>query len=288
MAFLPPLFLSLSLLFYRPMLKHVVFLASPPTFTIFAIYFFIFIGKYMKSRNFGIVSLFIAFLLLFLTSLSSCNNNLNTKEYKGQLLSRYMTVLSNRTYITNKNEKVGWNDTLAIFVDNQGKAILVNDIPVNESLPDSENVRPNWKEDYEYNYDAHGHMISATTTWTDTPEYKYIWKDSLVTDVIVTGDYYGNTQHKHIVYDMTVNSPRSGIALFMSLFDTSILMAKYLTGEIGGYVPSHPIAKIYVYNDKYKNDTLTFTNEFDGKNRLTAYTVKSHTTNVSRHFDYPD
>ena len=242
----------------------------------------------MKSRNFGIVSLFIAFLLLFLTSLSSCNNNLNTKEYKGQLLSRYMTVLSNRTYITNKNEKVGWNDTLTIFVDNQGKAILVNDIPVNESLPDSENVRPNWKEDYEYNYDAHGHMISATTTWTDTPEYKYIWKDSLVTDVIVTGDYYGNTQHKHIVYDMTVNSPRSGIALFMSLFDTSILMAKYLTGEIGGYVPSHPIAKIYVYNDKYKNDTLTFTNEFDGKNRLTAYTVKSHTINVSRHFDYPD
>ena len=87
---------------------------------------------------------------------------------------------------------------------------------------------------------------------------------------------------------MTVNSPRSGIALFMSLFDTSILMAKYLTGEIGGYVPSHPIAKIYVYNDKYKNDTLTFTNEFDGKNRLTAYTVKSYTTNVSRHFDYPD
>ena len=79
-------------------------------------------------------------------------------------------------------------------------------------------------------------MISATTTWTDTPEYKYIWKDSLVTDVIVTGDYYGNTQHEHIVYEMTVNSPRSGIALFMSLFDTSILMAKYLTGEIGGYV----------------------------------------------------
>ena len=92
-------------------------------------------------------------------------------------------------------------------------------------------------------------MISATTTWTDTPEYKYIWKDSLVTDVIVTGDYYGNTQHKHIVYDMTVNSPRSGIALFMSLFDASILMAKYLTGEIGGYVPSHPIAAIYIYND---------------------------------------
>ena len=50
------------------------------------------------------------------------------------MLSRYLTVLSNRTYITNKNEKVGWNDTLAIFVDNQGKAILVNDIPVNESL----------------------------------------------------------------------------------------------------------------------------------------------------------
>jgi hypothetical protein len=44
----------------------------------------------------------------------------------------------------------------------------------------------------------------------------------------------------------------------------------------------------YVYDDKFGNDTLTFTNEFDGKNRLTAYTVKSHTTNVSRHFDYPD
>ena len=192
----------------------------------------------MKSRNIGIVSLFIVFLLLFLTSLSSCNKNLNTKEYEGQLLSRYMTVLSNRTYITNKNEKVGWNDTLAIFVDNQGKAILVNDIPVNESLPDSGNVRyfPNYREEYEYNYDADGHLISATTTWTDTPEYKFIWKNNLVTDVIVTGYCYGNTQHKHIVYDMTVNSPRSGIALFMSLFDTSILMAKYLTGEIGGYV----------------------------------------------------
>jgi hypothetical protein len=87
---------------------------------------------------------------------------------------------------------------------------------------------------------------------------------------------------------MTVDSPRSGIDLFMDLFDTKILIAKYLTGEIGGYVPSHPIAKILVYNDKYKNDTLTFTNIFDKKNRLSAYTVKSHTTNVNRHFDYPD
>jgi hypothetical protein len=107
----------------------------------------------MKSRNIGIVSLFIAFLLLSLTSLTSCNKTLNTKEYNGQMLSRYLTVLSNRTYITKKNEKVGWNDTLAIFVDNQGKAILVNDIPVNESLPDSGNVRyfPNYREEYEYN-----------------------------------------------------------------------------------------------------------------------------------------
>ena len=238
MAFLPPFFLSLSLLFYRPMLKHVVFLASPFTFAIFAIYFFIFNEKYMKSRNIEIDSWFIAYLMLFLASLSSCNKNLNTKEYKGQLLSRYMTVLSNRTYITNKNEKVGWNDTLAIFVDNQGKAILVNDIPVNESLPDSGNVRyfPNYREEYEYNYDADGHLISATTSWTDTPRYKFIWKNNLVTEVIITGDYYGNTTHEYIIYDMTVDSPRSGIALFMSLFDTSILMAKYLTGEIGGYV----------------------------------------------------
>ena len=244
----------------------------------------------MKSRNIGIVSLFIAFLLLSLTILTSCNKNLNTKEYKGQLLSRYMTVLSNRTYITKKNEKVGWNDTLAIFVDNQGKAILVNDIPVNESLPDSGNVRylPNYREDYEYNYDAHGHLISATTTWTDTPEYKFIWKNNLVTEIIITGCYYGNTTHEHIIYDMTVDSPRSGIDLFMDIFDTKKLIAKYITGEVGGYVPSHPIAKIYVYDDKFGNDTLTFTNEFDGKNRLTAYTVKSHTTNVSRHFDYPD
>ena len=87
---------------------------------------------------------------------------------------------------------------------------------------------------------------------------------------------------------MTVNSPRSGIALFMNLFDTNKLMAKYLTGEIGGYVPSHPIAAIYIYNDVYKNDTLTFTNIVDKNNRLSAYTVKSHTINVSRHFDYPD
>ena len=86
---------------------------------------------------------------------------------------------------------------------------------------------------------------------------------------------------------MTVNSPRSGIALFMDLFDTDKLMAKYLTCEIGGYVPSHPISKIYVYNDVYKNDTLTFTNTFDKNNRFSAYSVKSHKINVSRHFDYP-
>ena len=91
----------------------------------------------------------------------------------------------------------------------------------------------------------------------------------------------------HIVYDTTVNSPRSGIALFMELFDTEKLMAKYLTGEIGGYVPSHPISKIFVYNDKNKNDTLAFTNTFDRNNRLSAYSVKSHKINVSRHFDYP-
>ena len=142
------------------------------------------------------------------------------------MLSRYLTVLSNRTYITKKNEKVGWNDTLAIFVDNQGKAILVNDIPVNESLPDSENVRPNWKEDYEYNYDAHCHMISATTTWTDTPEYKFIWKNNLVTEIIITGFYYGNTMHEHIIYDMTVDSPRSGIDLFMDLADLRVVSFK--------------------------------------------------------------
>ena len=75
---------------------------------------------------------------------------------------------------------------------------------------------------------------------------------------------------------------------FMDIFDTKKLIAKYITGEVGGYVPSHPIAKIYVYNDKFGNDTLTFTNIFDKKNRLSAYTVKSRTTNVSRHFDNPD
>ena len=132
-------------------------------------------------------------------------------------------------------------------------------------------------------------MISAIAPFCkDIPEYKFIWKNDLVTDVIVTGDYNGNTQHNHIIYDMTVNSPRSGIALFMDLFDTKKLIAKYLTGKIGGYVPSHPIAKIYVYNDKYKNDTLTFTNIVDKNNHLSAYTAKSHTINVSRHFDYPD
>jgi hypothetical protein len=87
---------------------------------------------------------------------------------------------------------------------------------------------------------------------------------------------------------MTVNSPRSGIALFMDLFDTGKLMAKYLIGEIGGYVPSHPISKIFVYNDVYKNDTLTFTNIFDKNNRLSSYSVKSHEINVSRYFDYPN
>ena len=245
----------------------------------------------MKSRNIGIISLFIALLLLSLANLSSCNKNLNTKKYKGQLLSRYITVHSNRTYITsNTNEKVGWNDTLAIFVDNQGKAILVNDIPINESLPDSGNVRyfPDYREEYEYNYDADGHLISATTSWTDTPEYKFIWKNNLVTEVIITGSYYGDTQIEHIEYDMTVDSPRSGIALFMGLFDTKILIAKYLTGEVGGYVPSHPIAKIYEYNDKFRNDTLTFTNEIDSNNRLSAYSIKSHFINESRHFDYPN
>jgi hypothetical protein len=208
----------------------------------------------------------------------------------GHMLNRYVTVLSNRTYITNKNKIVGWNDTLSIYVDNQGKAILVNDFPINESKPDSGDI---WTpipimEEYEYEYDSVGHLISATTSWTDTPRYKFIWKNNLVTEVIITGDYYGNTTHEYIIYDMTVDSPRSGIALFMDLFDTKILIAKYLTGEIGGYVPSHPIAKIYVYNDKYKNDTLTFTNIVDKNNRLSAYIAKSHNINVSRHFDFHD
>ena len=245
----------------------------------------------MKSRNIGINSLFIAFLLLSLANLSSCNKNLDTKKYKGQLLSRYMTILSNRTYITDENEKFGWNDTLAIFVDNQGKAILVNDIPVNESKPDSGYIsipRP-FREEYEYNYDSDGHMKSALAPCCkDIPEYKFIWKNNLVTDVIITGGYYGDTQIEHIEYDMTVDSPRSGIALFMGLFDTKVLIAKYLTGEVGGYVPSHPITKIFVYNDKFRNDTLTFENEFDSNNRLSAYSIKSPFINESRHFDYPN
>ncbi|MBR4389244.1 MAG: hypothetical protein IKT00_08725 [Prevotella sp.] len=244
----------------------------------------------METRNICIISLFGAFLLPSIAILSSCNKYPNTKEYDGQELRRYLTVCSNRSYITNKNEKVGWNDTLSIYADNKGRAILVNDIPINESEPDSGNIRyiPPIREEYEYNYDSDGHMISAIIPCcTDVPEYKFVWKDNLVTDVIVTGDYYGNTQHNHIVYDMNVNSPRSGIALFMDLFDTKKLIAKYLTGEIGGYVPSHPISIIYVYNDVYKNDTLNFTNTFDKNNRLSAYSVKSHKINVSRHFDYP-
>ena len=244
----------------------------------------------MGKSNINIITLFKVFLLLSLAILSSCNKYPNTKEYNGQKLNRYLTVCSNRTNITDKNEKVGWNDTLTIYVDNKGRAILVNDIPVNEREPDSENIRhiPTIREEYEYHYDADGHMISAIRPLTkDIPEYKFVWKDNLVTDVIVSGDYYDNTQHNHIVYDMTVDSPRSGIALFMDLFDTQTLMAKYLTGEIGGYVPSHPISKIYVYNDKYKNDTLTFTNIVDKNNRLSAYSVKSHKINVNRHFDYP-
>ncbi len=246
--------------------------------------------KNMKSRNIGIISLFIASLLLSLANLSSCKNH-NTKEYNGQMLSRYMTVLSNRILTSDKGKKVGWNDTLSIYVDNQNMAILVNDIPINESKPNKGNViyLPPVREMYEYSYDADGHMISAIIPSSkDTPEYKFIWENNLVADIIVTGDYYGNTQHNRIVYDMTIKSPRSGIALFMDLFDTKKLIAKYLTGEIGGYVPSHPIAKIYVYNDKKKNDTLNFTNIFDKNNRLTAYSAKSHKINVSRHFDYPD
>ena len=244
----------------------------------------------METRNICIISLFGAFLLLHLAILSSCNKYPNTKEYDGQELSRLLTVLSNRSYITNKNEKVGWNDTLSIYVDNKGRAILANDIPVNEIEPDSGNFVyvPAVREEYEYIYDSDGHMIRATTTWTDTPKYQFIWNNNLVTDVIITGDYYDNTQHNHIVYDMNVNSPRSGIALFMDLFDTQKLIAKYLTGEIGGYVPSHPISKIYVYNDVYKNDTLTFTNIFDKNNRLSSYSVKSHEINVSRYFYYPN
>ena len=242
----------------------------------------------MKSRYIGIISLFIAFPLLSLAILSSCNKNLNTKEYKGQMLSRYMTVLSNRTYITNKNEKVGWNDTLAIFVDNQGKAILVNDIPVNEIEPNNGIVSRPFREEFEYEYDADGHLMNAACpNCKDIPRYKYIWKNNLVTEVIITGGYYGDTQIEHIEYDMTIDSPRSGIALFMGIFDTKILIARYLTGEVGGYVPSHPIAKIYVYNDKFRNDTLTFANKFDSKNRLTAYSIKSPFINESRHFDYP-
>jgi hypothetical protein len=248
----------------------------------------------METRNHCIVSLLGACLLLPLTFLSSCNSSCkeypNKKEYKGQELNRYLTVLSNRTYTNNKGEKTGWNDTLSIYVNNQDKAILVNDIPLNESKPDKGDViyRPNFREMYEYNYDADGLLISATISSTDTPEYKFIWENNLVTDIIVTGDYYGNTQHKHIVYDMTINSPRSGIALFMELFDTKKLIAKYLTGEIGGYVPSHPVSKIYVYNDKYNNDTLTFTNIVDENNCLSAYYVKSNTIDVSRRFDYPN
>ena len=244
----------------------------------------------MVTRNNRIISLFEAILLLPLAILSSCNKIPDTKEYDGQELSRYLTVRSNRTYITDKNKKVGWNDTLSIYVDNKGKAILVNDIAVNKSEPDSGNIvhLPNYREDYEYYYDADGHLTRATISWTDTPKYQYIWKDNLVTDVIVTGDYYGNTQHNHIEYDTTVNSPRSGIALFMDLFNADKLMAKYLTGEIGGYIPSHPIARILVYNDKYKNDTLIFTNIFDKNNRLSSYSVKSHKMNVSRYFDYPN
>ena len=74
----------------------------------------------------------------------------------------------------------------------------------------------------------------------------------------------------------------------MGLFDTKVLIAKYLTGEVGGYVPSHPITKIFVYNDKFRNDTLTFENEFDSNNRLSAYSIKSPFINESRHFDYPN
>ena len=243
----------------------------------------------MKNSNICSISMFIAILFLPSAILSSCNKYHNTKEYKGQELNRFLSILSNRTY-TKNNQKVERNDTLSIYVDNQGSAILVNDIPINENEPDSGNIRysPPMLEKYEYNYDADGHLISATTSATDTPQYKFIWKDNLVTDIIVTGDYHGNTQCRHIEYDLTINSSRSGIALFMDLFDTKKLIAKYLTGEVGGYVPSHPIAKIYVDNDKYENDTLTFSNIIDRNNRLSEYSVKSHTINTSRHFDYPN
>ena len=150
----------------------------------------------METRNICIISLFEAFLLLPFAILSSCNKYPNTKNYNGQELNRYLTVCSNRSYITNKNEKVGWNDTLSIYVDNKGRAILANDIPVNEIEPDSGNFVyvPAVREEYEYIYDSDGHMIRATTTWTDTPKYQFIWNNNLVTDVIITGDYYDNTR----------------------------------------------------------------------------------------------
>ena len=230
-------------------------------------------------------------LLAILTSCnSSCRKHLNKKEFNGQELSRYLTVASSRTFTTDRNKTVGWNDTLSIYVDNKGRAIMVNDIPISQNKLDSEHISVTpLKEKYEYEYDSDGRLTSAIVPASrDIPKFKFIWENDLVTDVIVTGDYHGNTQHNHIVYDMTVNSPRSGIALFMDLFDTNKLMAKYLTGEIGGYVPSHPIAAIYIYNDVYKNDTLTFTYIVDKKNRLSAYSAKSHTIDVNRHFDYPN
>ena len=104
---------------------------------------------------------------------------------------------------------------------------MVNDIPISQNKLDSEHISVTpLKEKYEYEYDSDGRLISAIVPASrDIPKFKFIWENDLVTDVIVTGDYHGNTQHNHIVYDMTVNSPRSGIALFMD-------------GEIGAFPPT--------------------------------------------------
>ena len=105
---------------------------------------------------------------------------------------------------------------------------------------------------------------------------------------IKSGKALGELLGKMLDYACENGLIEDNTTTYRDLFDTKILIAKYLTGEIGGYVPSHPIAKIYVYNDKYKNDTLTFTNIVDKNNRLSAYIAKSHNINVSRHFDFHD
>uniref|UniRef100_A0AB33J029 DUF4595 domain-containing protein n=1 Tax=Prevotella sp. GTC17259 TaxID=3236795 RepID=A0AB33J029_9BACT len=259
------------------------------------------------------------FFILGLTLLAGCNKWPDRKTYQGKQLHKLVTMTSHETI-----EGKDYHDTLHLYVDKAGFPTLMNNetaysrrsqdtlwfvgtyiLPkVNNHYQDSLMGFIVLKNDLvtsydpvrgpivQFEYDSQRRLIKAHHPLSDdTYTYEFKWKGNLLTEVIKTGGYCGDSTHYAIIYEPNVpRYPNAGIAALLDgtnrIFfsknnhSNSLLLAGYI-----GAIPDLAVKEIILTGST--QNIIKFANRLDKNGKLQSYqmTMTNSQYRTKRIFD---